>query len=419
MTVAAQGDALVRKLVTFGRILREGGAEVGPGRLQDALGAMDVVDVTSREEVRSALRCSLISRLDDIELFEAAFTAYWERAPSSAPSREPDGDPSASVAGNGGASPARVTEVERTADASGEGDEGGVDEESAGGMAWSAVERLRELDFAEYTPEELRKARRLMTRIGRASPRRRSRRLEAAPKGRRLDERRILRGAMRTAGWPLERHWRRKRLVPRQLVFLVDVSGSMEPYARATIMYLQAAVRGTRSVEAFSFGTRLTRMTRQLDDHDPDRALRAATRAVPDWAGGTRIGENLKAFNDVWGRTGLSRGATVTIVSDGWERGDPALLLAQIIRLHRAAHTLMWVNPLAGDPDYEPLAQGMAAALPHVDVFLPGHNLRSFEALAEALEALPTSKRHPDCSRTPSTTRNRMRYREDEREEGT
>ena len=153
---------------------------------------------------------------------------------------------------------------------------------------------------------------------------------------------------MRTGGVPIERAWREPKLVPRKLVYLVDVSGSMEPYARAMVMFLQAAVRAGRHVEAFTFGTRLTRLTPHLAGRDPDRALANAARAVPDWAGGTRIGENLKAFNDVWGRRGLTRGAIVVIASDGWERGDPTLLAEEMRRLHLAAHRIVWTNPLAG-----------------------------------------------------------------------
>jgi uncharacterized protein with von Willebrand factor type A (vWA) domain len=220
-----------------------------------------------------------------------------------------------------------------------------------------------------------------------------SRRLEVAHDGRRLDKRRTMRASMRTEGVPLARQWRRRRLVPRKLLFLIDVSGSMEPYARALTMFLQAAVRDGGKVEAFTFGTRLTYVTRELRGHDPDRALRSAARVVPDWAGGTRIGDNLKTLNDRWAPRGMTRGAVVVIASDGWERGGAERLRAEMIRLHRAAYTIVWVNPLAGDADYKPLAQGMSAALPHVDHFLPGHNLRSLEGLADVLEALPAQGR--------------------------
>jgi uncharacterized protein len=193
---------------------------------------------------------------------------------------------------------------------------------------------------------------------------------------------------MRTGGVPIERAWREPKFVPRKLVYLVDVSGSMEPYARAMVMFLQAAVRSGRHVEAFTFGTRLTRLTPHLAGRDPDRALANAARAVPDWAGGTRIGENLKAFNDVWGRRGTTRGAIVVIASDGWERGDPTLLAEQMKRLHLAAYRIVWTNPLAGGEGYRPLVAGMQAALPYVDDFLPGHNLRALETLAEVLEEI-------------------------------
>jgi uncharacterized protein with von Willebrand factor type A (vWA) domain len=265
-------------------------------------------------------------------------------------------------------------------------------------MRWSAIERLRELDFASYTDAELQEASRLVERIARATPLRRSRRLRTAADGPVFDKRQTLRAAMRTDGYPLARSWRRPRLVSRKLVFVVDVSGSMQPYARAMIMFMQAAVRAGRRVEAFTFGTRLTRVTRELEGRNPDRALAAATRVVRDWAGGTRIGANLRVLNDVWGRRGLTRGAVVVIVSDGWERGDIPAMVGELQRLRRLTHTLVWVNPLAGEPGYEPLAQGMAAALPHIDHFLPGHNLNSLSALAEVLESLPTRRRDSERS---------------------
>jgi hypothetical protein len=201
--------------------------------------------------------------------------------------------------------------------------------------------------------------------------------------------RRTLRDAMDTGGYPVRRAWRRNRVVPRRTVFLMDVSASMAPYVRAMVIFAQAAVQAGRTVEAFTFGTRLTRLTTHLAGADRDRALAAAAEAVPDWAGGTRIGASLRAFNDSWGRRGISRGALVIVVSDGWERGDPEPLREEMSRLHRAAHAVVWVNPLAADPRYRPVAAGMAAALPSVDVFVPGHNLADLVALARVLETLP------------------------------
>ena len=395
---AQAGDALVRKLTLFGRVLRSAGAEVGPGRLQDAVRALDAVDLRSRDEVYWALRCTMVSHQKDLDAFDAAFRAFWER-PEALPDEgdaSPDlAMPSAPDEGSGDAALDRPAPArDRTVLASAE-DEAGPEqgEREPGGMAWSATERLRELDFAQYTQAELRAARRLMERVARAAPMRSSRRLEIAHDGRRLDKRRTMRAAMRTEGYPLARQWRRRRLVPRKLVFLIDVSGSMEPYARALTMFLQAAVRDGGKVQAFTFGTRLTHVTRELRGHDPDRALRSAARVVPDWAGGTRIGDNLKTLNDRYGPRGVTRGAVVVIASDGWERGGAARLREEMIRLHRAAHAIVWVNPLAGDADYKPLAQGMSAAMPHIDHFLPGHNLRSLEGLADVLEALPAQGR--------------------------
>jgi uncharacterized protein with von Willebrand factor type A (vWA) domain len=385
------GDAIVRKLVTFGRILREGGLEVGPGRLQDGLLALDSVRLDNRDEVYWALRCAIVSRRDDLEAFDAAFATFWERAPRAAVTHRPPlmqldvpaqdrGDP-------------RHVDAHRVEAGDGDGDGDGEDEELPIAAVYSADELLRERDFARFGPDELRRARALVERIAIASPRRRSLRNQASHDGRKLDLRRTLHQAMRTGGHPIERAWRTPKTVPRRLIFLVDVSGSMEPYARAMTMFLQAAVRSGRHVEAFTFGTRLTRLTPYLVGRDPDRALERAARAVPDWAGGTRIGENLKAFNDVWGRRALTRGSVVVIASDGWERGDPQLLGGEMARLQRAAHTVVWVNPLAGGEGYRPLVAGMAAALPYVDLFLPGHNLKALEALADALDAIP-ARRH-------------------------
>jgi hypothetical protein len=178
----------------------------------------------------------------------------------------------------------------------------------------------------------------------------------------------------------------------RKLIVLCDVSGSMEPYSRAILLFVHALLESGRGVEAFAFGTRLTRLTEELAGTDPERALEEASRRVVDWSGGTRIGASLKAFNDLWGRRALSRGAVVVIVSDGWEREDTHTVSREMARLARCAYSVVWVNPLKGHPDYEPLAGGMRAALPFVDRFLPGHNLESLEELAGVLAGI--ERRH-------------------------
>lgn len=397
MRMPSPGALIVTRLCRFGRVLRAGGLEVGPGRIQDALLALTAVDIGSREETYWALRCTLVSRRADLEAFDAAFARFYDDACIDEPSLAPGVESAEPEPPAGEPLPRTVEQLSAEA-LSRARDSDEEPEVGEAGMRWSAVERLRELDFARYTDAELREAFRLIERIARAVPMRGSRRLRTAADGPVFDKRRTLRGAMRTDGYPIERSWRRPRPVPRKLVFVVDVSGSMQPYARAMIMFMQAAVRAGRRVEAFTFGTRLTRVTHELEGRNPDRALAAATRVVRDWAGGTRIGANLRVLNDDWGRRGVTRGAVVVIVSDGWERGDIPAMVREMQRLRRMTHTLVWVNPLAGEPGYEPLAQGMAGALPYIDHFLPGHNLNSLTTLAEVRESLPSRRRHGEAA---------------------
>jgi hypothetical protein len=255
-------------------------------------------------------------------------------------------------------------------------------------VRWSAVEVLRHRDLATCTADELAQAHRLMADLRVHAARRPSRRRRPAPAGRgALDLRRTVRRSLRTGGEVLRPAREEPGERPRRLVALVDVSGSMEPYARALTRFAHAAVAARRrgQVEVFALGTRVTRITRELATHDPDRALRRATDAVADWSGGTRLGEGLRRFNDRWGVRGLARGAVVVILSDGWDRGDPAVLGDELARLGRVAHRVVWVNPLKASPGYAPLAGGMAAALPHVDEFVEGHSIASLEALAEVV----------------------------------
>ena len=252
--------------------------------------------------------------------------------------------------------------------------------------AWSDEELLRDKDFAQYSDAERMLARALLARLARRGPTRPSRRLRAArARGRRPDLRRTLRASLRHGGEPLERRWLKPARRPRPLVLIADVSGSMEPYARMLLQYLHAAVAARTRVEAFVFGTRLTRVTRELGGRDHDRALQRASAAVSDWSGGTRIGDALATLNRDHGRR-LGRGAVVVILSDGWDRGDPEHLAEEIARLRRCSHALIWLNPLKASEGYEPLTRGMMAALPSVDHFLAGHSLASLEALAEVLE---------------------------------
>ena len=360
-------------------MLREAGLEVGPGRLADALTGLDSVDLVSQDDVYWTLRATLVSRMEEIEPFDRAFRAWFLRAPVAPPRRsEAPGEQAVRLV--------QKAAAERRLAEDGEG----RDKKSDTG-GWSLEEVLRRKDFASMTPEEFARARELIRRCAAARPQRRSRRLRPHARGHDLDLRRLVRDSLGTGGDAIERAFRRRVEKPRKLVIICDVSGSMEAYTRALLLYVHAAVAG-HGVEAFVFGTRLSHLTPELTSRDPERALATATQHVVDWSGGTRIGASLKHFNDEWGRRALTRGAVVVIVSDGWERQDAALVGREMARLARQAFALVWVNPLKGNPEYPPLAGGMRAALPFIDRFLAGHNLESLEELAGVVAGI--ERRH-------------------------
>lgn len=374
----ASGDAIVGHVVTFGRVLREAGFEIGPGRSTDAVRALGAVDLARRDDVYFSLRQTLVSRRDELAVFDRAFDAWFLRAPVQPASGEQAPEPML-----------RLVEG-----AASDGEDGGDEErdDDALEVGASGQELLRDKDFAELSDVELVRLRELIERIARTRPLRRSRRTRRDSLGEGVDVRGMIRRSLRTGGDPVDRPLRARKKVPRRLVLLCDVSGSMDSYARALLLFLHAAVGAGRGVEAFAFGTRLSRLTPDLATRDPMAALARCTEEVVDWGSGTRIGASLREFNEVWGRRGLSRGAIVVVVSDGWEREDPGLVGREMARLARAAYAVIWVNPLKGNPDYQPLAGGMRAALPFVDRFLAGHNLRSLEELATVLAGI--ERRH-------------------------
>lgn len=263
-------------------------------------------------------------------------------------------------------------------------DRGIEDEEMSVLAAVSSTERIGHRDFSLCTPEELALLRRLVERLPLVPPQRVARRTRRHRQGRQLDIRATLRRSHRTGGDPVRRVQRRRTTKPRRVVLIADVSGSMEPYARVYLHLMRGAVRALHA-ESFVFATRLTRLTRALAVGGPDQAYAAVSAATPDWSGGTRIGETLTRFLDLWGRRGLARGAVVVIVSDGWDVGDPAEVGEAMQRLQRLAHHIIWVNPRSAATAYEPLVGGMAAALPHVDTFLSGHSLRAIEDVLAAI----------------------------------
>jgi uncharacterized protein with von Willebrand factor type A (vWA) domain len=375
-------DPGLERLVGFGRLLRRRGLPVGTGRILTFCRAVAVLDRLDRNGVYWAGRVAMVARKEDLAAYDAAFDEWF---PAS------DGDALAMVAG-WGPSTSGPPEIEILLDQgvpeeSWEPAEGADDGEAPLGVLASAAEVLRAKSFDELSEAERLQADHVIRALSLHLPTRRSRRYRSSPYGRRFDQRRTLRASLRTQGEPFRRAWRDRRQRVRPLVLILDVSGSMSSYSRALMQFGFAAMRAGRRVEVFCFGTRLTRVTKALARSEPDDALREVSAAVVDWNGGTRIGASLKELLDRWSQHVAIRGAVVVLCSDGLERGEPALLAAQVARLSRLAHRLIWVNPLKGSPRYEPLARGMAAALPHVDVFLAGHNLESLESLCEVLEA--------------------------------
>ncbi|MFC7733106.1 vWA domain-containing protein [Actinomadura keratinilytica] len=352
-------------IVGFARTLRAAGVGADPERVHAMLAALDHLDVLDPADVYWAGRLTLCSDPDDLPRYDRCFAAYFSGR-TARPGRRP---PPPVAVRRAAAEPAAAP-----------GD--AAEPADAALAAASDAEVLRHRDVSRLGPAERAEINRLIAALDAASARRRSRRFAPAPAGR-LDPARTVREALRRGGEvSLLRH-RAHRTRRRRVVLLVDVSGSMSPYADALLRFAHAAARsGGRTVEVFSVGTRLTRLTRELRHRDPDTAMAAVSAAIPDWSGGTRLGAELKEFLDRFGQRGMARGAVVVIASDGWERGDATLLGEQMRRLARLAHRVVWANPHKARPGYRPLTAGMAAALPHIDDFTSGHSLGALQELA-------------------------------------
>jgi uncharacterized protein with von Willebrand factor type A (vWA) domain len=372
---------LLANLLVFTRTLRAAGISVRAGGLQDAIRALDLVGVTRRNDVRDALRAVLISRHEDDEPFNRIFDRVW-RAWRDVPSALPE--------------PMRIpprarSSVRTMAPGSGTGVQGDSRHLSDGRpvalQTYSADEVWRRKDFAEFTPEDMAMAEAAIAMLA-WNPGVRVTRRWVSGSGSRIDLRRLLQRNRRNGAEILEIPTRVRRVAPRPLILVCDVSGSMEPYARMLLLFAHALAVGERTVEVFVFSTRLTRVTRQFSAARMDVALAGVRQAVGDWSGGTRIGAAIHAFNVQWARRVLRRGPVVLLISDGWDLGDPTVLAREMARLQRNVHRLVWLNPLLGTPGYEPLARGMQAALPYVDDFLPVYNMASLEALALNLNTL-------------------------------
>jgi uncharacterized protein with von Willebrand factor type A (vWA) domain len=372
---AAQGTRDAGEIaVAFSRVLRGAGVDVPTSSTIAFSEALAATGLDDRDTTFWAGRATLVRKPEDHALYDRAFRVFWDHASALVGLQPEDETIDLTLA------------IDDDSEDGRQPDDAPPSDNPVIELRFSATEVLRHKDFADYTPEELIEAQQLMSNMRLVGSPRRSLRLTAADRRTdRPDLRRTVRAAMRSGGEPMRRHYRRPSTRNRRLVLLLDVSGSMEPYARALIRFVHAAVAGRQKVEAFALGTRLTRLTRELSSRDPDEALHRAADRVADYGGGTRLGEGLRIFNDEWGQRGMARGAIVVVLSDGWDRGDPEVLGEQMQRLQRAAHKVVWVNPLKVTPGYAPLARGMAAALPYVDAFVEGHSIEAIEELARVI----------------------------------
>jgi uncharacterized protein len=379
---------LLDNLVLFGRMLRDLGLDASTDRLMDLARALEHTGITNREDFYHAARASLVNRKEDLPIFDAAFEAFW-RVPARGRSRN--------VLTVSGQRPPQARPVLLAPSLHSRPDSQKQDEQAPqpgepplieATMTYSARAVLRHKDFSYLTPEEMDEVKRLIASFVWQLGDRRTRRVQRGGSTI-LDMRRTVRGNIHYGGEIMQWAYRQPVFKPRPLVLIADISGSMDRYTRLLLRFIYSMARSLKQpVEAFVFSTHLTRITRQLHRRSVDTALEEVSNTVADWSGGTRIGEALKTFNFEWGQRLLGRGAVTMLISDGWDRGDVDLLQREMARLKRTSYRMIWLNPLLGSAVYEPTARGMQAALPHVDDFLPVHNLESLENLAEHLALL-------------------------------
>jgi len=375
---------ILRNMLLFGRVLRRAGIPVSPEQGRSFARALEWVDLGSRDQVFHTARSLLVHRQEDLALFEVIFNRFWHqpgetgvpsgmkapRAPRHRPREAKPVDVISFLTGGPKSDDSEVDVVDKSG-------------------TFSPHEVLQHKDFSEMTDEEMAAVRKLIAETRWKASLRRTRRLVPDTRGNRLHLRRMLREAARHGGVMIELAHLSRKIKQRPVVLLADISGSMERYSRLLLQFFYGMSHSLQRVESFVFGTRLTRITSQLKLRNIDRALESASARVVDWSGGTRIGDSLRVFNQQWSRRVLRRGAVVIVISDGWERGDVATLRREMRYLAHRCHRLIWLNPLLGSPGYQPLVEGMSAALPFVDDFLPIHNLESLQALAEHLVSLP------------------------------
>ena len=390
---------ILRNLMLFAGVLRKVGLDVGSGNILDLVRAMEYAPIGRKQDFRQAARCILVHRRQDLQLFDEAFQVFWRIPPSNQSTLD--------IRAMG--EERRYRQPQTTPPPAGADDEGpagestGTDPDSVDlTRTYSAREVLRSKDFAEFNAAETTAAQLMMAELSWDPGRRRTRRLEPGS-GAVLDLRKTLRRNLKYGGELLELAQRQPKEKTRPLVLICDVSGSMERYTRLLLHFIHSMARKPDRVEAFLFATRLTRITRFLNYRSIDQAVSEVAKSVPDWAGGTRIGQAVKTFNFQWLRRVLGGGAVVLIISDGWDRGEPDLLAREMSRLQRSCHRVIWLNPLLGLSSYQPLTRGMQAALPYVDDFLPVNNLNSLDALARHMNNLNTNRNLGPAYRPPKT----------------
>ncbi|GCF07376.1 vWA domain-containing protein [Dictyobacter arantiisoli] len=411
------GERLLYRLTEFGRLLWESGLNVGPHQIIDLAETLNIIDVTNKDDFHAALKCSLLTRHEQEPIFEQIFQYYWFTRAQLNNQTEQTANTGLKQKGKPLRLPPserkRLAEhlqmsethqefhgekqaPERSKALQDDQDDPQNDTGAPMEMAYSALEQLRKKDFENYSWEELQEAKRLMAEMHWNLGQKMTRRKAPASHGAYPDMRRIIRRNLKYGAEMIELTWRKTKQKPRPLVIICDISGSMSLYSRLLLHFIHTISNGLLNVEAFVFGTRLTRVTRQLRRRDVDDAIHDVSKTVQDWSGGTRIGDALHYFNYHWARRVLGHGAVVLIISDGWDRGEAGILQEEMGRLQRSCHRLIWLNPLLGSPDYRPLTVGMKTSLPFIDDFLPSHNLDSLLSLGYLLAAIDDSR--PDRS---------------------
>lgn len=407
--VRGQGH-LFHNLMLFARILREMGMDANPTRTIDLLRSVELIGLGNKQDFYEAGKTIMLRRIEEEPIYDYVFQMFWRRWPTredeenpinelppelyqteERPNKEkPKPPPNQSPQREQANQPEQELDTGKLGKklAEGDTDEEGDDSDVERQQTYSASEIFQSKDFQDFSPDELTEAKRLMMALRWSLSMRPSRRMAQARHGRQFDARRTVRKSLKYGGLPLELYKKDRKLKPRPLVLICDISGSMDLYSRLLLQFMHSMENGLKFVETFVFGTRLTRITHELKNKNIDEALLNVSKMVKDWSGGTKIGESLESFNLKWARRVLGHGAVVIIISDGWDRGSVETLRREMARLQRMSFRLIWLNPLLGLDDYQPLTVGIQAALDYVDDFLPAHNFKSLESLGQLLANL-------------------------------